>query len=154
MDVKLQTKDLTRTNFILGEDRPDYTSLNQTTYIPHQHCQRNEIKELSQDLRRHHFQFGNDAGDQMTSIQKQDYIIPAQIDQQKSKISNALLRQSNFSLGDKSQQMPDHYATTYSTTMLPKDNIKNDKNENVSFKSSLTIAGKDPITYQTETRSK
>jgi hypothetical protein len=88
------------------------------------------------------------------SIQKQDYVIPSQADQQTNKINNALLRTSNFSLGDKSQQMPDHYATTYSTTMVPKDKIKNDKNDNVSFKSSVTITGKDPNSYQTETRSK
>jgi hypothetical protein len=51
MEVKRQTKDLTRTNFILGEDRPAYSSLNQTTYIPHKSTKQNEIKELSQDLR-------------------------------------------------------------------------------------------------------
>ncbi len=49
--MKRQTKDLTRTNFIFGEDRPEYTSLNQTTYIPHKSSQMNEMKELSQDLR-------------------------------------------------------------------------------------------------------
>lgn len=90
----------------------------------------------------------------MTSMQKQDYVFPSEADQQSSKISNAMPRTSNFSLGDKSQQMPDHYATTYSTTMQPKDNIKNDKKENISFKSSVAITGKDPISYQTETRSK
>jgi hypothetical protein len=88
------------------------------------------------------------------SIQKQDYISPSQVDQQHSKLNNVLLRQSHFSLGDKSQQMPDHYATTYSTTMVPKENIKNDKKENISFKSSVSITGKDPVSYQTETRSK
>ncbi len=88
------------------------------------------------------------------SIQKQDYVAPVNTDQQQSRLNNALLRTSHFSLGDKSQQMPDHYATTYSTTMVPKDNLNNDKKENSSFKSSVTITGKDPITYQTETRSK
>ena len=90
----------------------------------------------------------------MMSIQKQDYVTPSNTDQQQSKLNNALLRTSHFSLGDKSQQMPDHYATTYSTTLVPKDNLKNDKKENISFKSSLTITGKDQINYQTETRSK
>jgi hypothetical protein len=90
----------------------------------------------------------------MMSVQKQDYVFPTSTDQQQNKLNNALLRTSHFSLGDKSQQMPDHYATTYSTTMIPKDNIKNDKTENISYKSSVTITGKDPISYQTETRSK
>jgi hypothetical protein len=88
------------------------------------------------------------------SIQKQDYITPSNSEQLQGNINNTLLRASHFSLGDKSQQMPDHYATTYSTTMVPKENLKNNKKENISFKSSLTITGKDPITYQTETGSK
>jgi hypothetical protein len=61
MQMKKFTKDLTRTNFVFGEDRPDFKSVNQETFVPHKSTRRNEIKELSQDLRskRHFKKFKN-----------------------------------------------------------------------------------------------
>ena len=51
MQAKKHTKDLTRTNFILGEDNPDFKSVHQNTFVPHQYSKRNESKELADDLR-------------------------------------------------------------------------------------------------------
>ena len=45
------TKDLTRTNFTFGQDNPDFKSSNQQTYVPHQYCKNNDLKDLSKDLR-------------------------------------------------------------------------------------------------------
>jgi hypothetical protein len=51
MEIKRFTKDLTRTNFVLGEDRPDFKSVHHNTYIPHNYRPDKENKELSMDLR-------------------------------------------------------------------------------------------------------
>jgi hypothetical protein len=91
----------------------------------------------------------------MLTINKQDYRNPGPKDNSlKHDINNATLRASHFSIGDKCQSIPDHYATTYSTTMQAKDGIKNEKVDNANFKSSIAIAGKDPVNYQTESRAK
>jgi hypothetical protein len=91
----------------------------------------------------------------MVSINKQDFIDPGTgSGTMKHNINHATLRASHFSIGDKCQSLPDHYATTYSSTMQAKEQIKNDKVDNANFKSSITISGKDPVNYQTESRAK
>jgi len=69
------------------------------------------------------------------------------------KISNALLRKSHFSLGEKNQESKDHYSSTYSSAMQPKVS-KTEKVENANFVSSIAIKGKDHVTMQSEARSK
>lgn len=51
LEVKKFSKDLTKTNFKFGEDKPDLRSVNQDTYIPHKISKNCENKELSKDLR-------------------------------------------------------------------------------------------------------
>jgi hypothetical protein len=51
LQAKKITKDLTRTNFVLGEDNPDFKSVHQNTFVPHQYSKREESKELAADLR-------------------------------------------------------------------------------------------------------
>jgi hypothetical protein len=55
MDLKRFTKDLTKTNFKLGEDQPDFKSVSQNTYVPHNYRPDKENKELSMDLRSIYF---------------------------------------------------------------------------------------------------
>ncbi len=107
------------------------------------------------NLSEHHFNIGQESGDQMLSINHQDFQ-----GQQKTsgavseqKISNAMLRKSHFSLGDKNQESKDHYNSTYTNTMQPKIS-KTEKVENVNFVSSIAIKGKDLNTMQSEARSK
>ena len=73
---------------------------------------------------------------------------------EENKINNALLRASHFQLGDKSQMPLDQYATTYSSTMIPRNINPTDKKENNNFKSSVIINGEGNNNYLTETRAK
>lgn len=51
MDMERYSKDLTRTNFKLGDDAPTLTSVHQDTYIKHPITVNNINKELAADLR-------------------------------------------------------------------------------------------------------
>lgn len=137
--------------------------MNQETYVPHTYRPGNEGKALMKELRSniiflyidHHFIFGNDQGSQMTTISKQDFKDPINDNlRSEQKISNSMLRASHFSLGDKSQMPPDQYATTYSTTMMPKASSGTDRKENTSFRSSIKINEDAPTNYLSESRSK
>ena len=56
-DNQKYTKDLTRTNFVLGDDKPTIKSVNEEVYIRHPLKPNNLDKKLLNDLRRHHFEF-------------------------------------------------------------------------------------------------
>jgi len=45
------TNDTTRTNFILGQDKPGFKSVSQEIFVPHQAVTRNDIKEAASNLR-------------------------------------------------------------------------------------------------------
>jgi hypothetical protein len=49
------SKDITRTNFIFGEDNPDFKSINQENFVPHKAERSNVNKELAKELRRNYF---------------------------------------------------------------------------------------------------
>jgi hypothetical protein len=49
--TKKYTKDISRTNFVLGEDRTDFRSVSQDVFVPHKYIKNNEMNEISQDLR-------------------------------------------------------------------------------------------------------
>jgi len=51
IENKRISKDLTRTNFVLGEDKPDLKSISQNTYVPHGVVQNEGTKERCNDLR-------------------------------------------------------------------------------------------------------
>lgn len=91
----------------------------------------------------------------MITINHQDYQgtqVPANV-KAEQQISNALLRKSHFSLGDKNQESKDHYNSTYTNTMQPKKAIT-EKVDNVNFISSIAIKGKDNPSMQSEARAK
>jgi hypothetical protein len=92
----------------------------------------------------------------MTSINMQDYsdpkLNPSHLAQ--AKMDSVTLRQSHFSLGDRSQAPHNQYETTYGSTHNPKQPIVDKTKGNMTFKSSLIINGDGPTSYQTENRSK
>lgn len=49
--VKFYSKNLTKTNFILGDTNPTFKSVSQETFVPHQIEKSNINKDLAQDLR-------------------------------------------------------------------------------------------------------
>lgn len=55
MEQKIVTKDSAKTNFILGEDRPDLRSISQTTFVPHSWIGKGSTKEWSSELRSKNF---------------------------------------------------------------------------------------------------
>ena len=90
----------------------------------------------------------------MTTIHKQDFPNHKIDALEKNKINNATLRASHFKLGDHSQLPLEQYATTYSSTMVPKETKQENKKENFSFKSSLVMNGDGTNSYITESKAK
>lgn len=155
VDSKLYSKNLTKTNFVLGDDRIPMKSVSHQTFIPHGNQGfAHQNKELSADLRQHHFKFGNDAPS-MTTINKIDYI-PRDYKEAsyKATIDDATLKKSHFSLGDKSFNTKDHYESTYQKAMSNRGIVGLGRIPNTTFKSSINISGKDTNNYLTETKAK
>lgn len=155
LDPNRYSKNLTRTNFVLGDDRMPIKSVSHQTYIPHLnqgYSQKN--KELSADLRQHHFKFGNDKPS-MTSINHQDYI-PRDLNNARfqATIDDQTLKRSHFSIGDKAQPSKDHFETTYSKAMDNKGLAKPYQIPNNTYKSSVNIKGKDNNSYVSESAAK
>ncbi|MCQ2815721.1 MAG: hypothetical protein MJ252_00495 [archaeon] len=153
---KLYTKNLTKTNFILGDEEPTLKSVNQETYIKHPTVYNPINQELANDLRRHHFEFGNaDFPSQLVTANNRDY--PAYTmnpeDKPQQTISNAKLRESHWSLGNPGEESKDHYTSTYAMDMVPKTADPAKQRPNTTFKSSFSINGNGPTTYATEFRS-
>ena len=155
-DNERQVKDLTRTNFILGEDKPTIKSVNEETFIRHP-VQPNQIdKKLLNDLRSHHFEFGkDDVPNQHVTQNQLTYQNPNLKDnrQYRPLLDNQLLRETHWTMGSKSQELPDMYNSTYNRAHTPKklDN-KYVMNPN-TFKSSFNINGNGPMVYQTDYRA-
>jgi hypothetical protein len=155
---------LTKTNFVLGEEKPDFKSVNQNTFTKHQLIANPVNKELVQDLRskmknnniEHHFVFGNETGDQLASINHQDYKNPKlnSTSQPTQKLDSFFLRASHFSIGDKCQNPLEQYSTTYNTTMQPKKLGPVDKIENHNFKSNIILNETGNGSYLTESNTK
>lgn len=93
----------------------------------------------------------------MTSVAKQDFIDP-KLDGKtldKNKFDNKQLRQSHFTLGDKSQNPLEQYATTYGNTMIPKQLDPKEYNQtNSNHVNSLNLKGEGPTNYVSETKAK
>ena len=149
--VKLMTKDLTKTNFILGSESAPLQSSSSSSYVKHHVTQRSqENKELSNDLRNHHYTLGNNT-DKKISISQQDFRSHSKEENRNTTISNALLRQSHIKLGDNS---PITSITTYSESMKPYDDFKKQQQlENNNYKSSiLNTKNANENTFSTESR--
>ena len=156
-DNQRQVKDLTRTNFVLGDDRPTMKSVNEEVFIRHP-IQPNLLdKKLLNDLRSHHFEFGkDDVPNQHVTENQIAYQNPNLFrdkGQYKPLLDNQLLRETHWSMGDKSQELPDMYNSTYNRAHTPKKTDTNIiKNPN-TFKSSFNINGNGPMVYQTDYRA-
>ena len=156
-DNQRQVKDLTRTNFVLGDDRPTIKSVNEEVFIRHPIQPNLMDKKLLNDLRSHHFEFGKDELPNQHITQNQlTYQNPNRYknnNQFRPVLDNQLLRQTHWSMGDKSQELPDMYNSTYNRAHTPKKvDSKLIKNAN-TFKSSFNINGNDPMIYQTDYRA-
>ena len=156
-DNQRQVKDLTRTNFVLGDDRPTMKSVNEEVFIRHP-IQPNLLdRKLLNDLRSHHFEFGkDDVPNQHVTENQIAYQNPNLFrdkGQYKPLLDNQLLRETHWSMGDKSQELPDMYNSTYNRAHTPKKTDTNIiKNPN-TFKSSFNINGNGPMVYQTDYRA-
>lgn len=156
VDQKLFTKNLTKTNFILGDEEPTLTSVNQDTYIRHPYIANPINKDLANDLRKHHFEFGNeDFPSQLVTANNRDYQTPKYDPNAfpEQKISTQFLRDSHWSLGNPGEESKDHYTSTYAMDMQPKKTDPVKKLPNTTFNSSFSIKGNGPTTYATEFRS-
>ena len=156
-DNQRQVKDLTRTNFVLGDDRPTIKSVNEEVFIKHPIQPNLMDKKLLNDLRSHHFEFGKDEVPNQHITQNQlTYQNPNRFENNKQFrpiLDNQLLRQTHWAMGDKSQELPDMYNSTYNRAHTPKKiDSKLVKNAN-TFKSSFNINGNGPMVYQTDYRA-
>ena len=156
-DNQKYTKDLTRTNFVLGDDKPTIKSVNEEVYIKHP-LQKNEMdKKLLNDLRTHHFEFGKDDVPNQHVTQNQLTYRDPNIYPDNAKfrpiLDNQLLRETHWSMGDKAQELPDMYNSTYNRAHTPKKAEKKLVKDNNSFKSSFNICGNGPMVYQTDYRA-
>lgn len=119
--MKLYTKNLRKTNFILGEDKPILKSVNQETYIKHPIKVKDNLNksELINDLRKHHFEFGKE-NIPMQTTNNFDFQNPGIADNAQPTLDNQKLRQSNWSLGDKKLEPDNLYLTEYAEKMTQK----------------------------------
>ena len=156
-DTTRSTKDLTKTNFILGDDKPTIKSVNEDTFVRHPLQQNQVDKKLLNDLRSHHFEFGRDEVPNQHVTQNQiTYKNPNIYGNQgqfKPLLDNQLLRQTHWSMGDKAQELPDMYDSTYNRAHTPKKVEKKLMKNVNTFKSSFNINGNGPMLYQTDYRA-
>ena len=150
-DVELQHKNLIKTNFILGDEEPTLKSVNQEVYVRHPLVSNPLNKELIEDLRSHHFDFGKD-NIPMNTVNNIAYQNPGRIQSAAPKLDSQILRQSHWSLGDKTQEPPDLYLSTYAKAMTPKKADLGPKKENNTFQSAFSITGTGPMDYLTNYR--
>lgn len=155
VDSKLYSKNLTRTNFILGDDRMPMKSVSHQTYVPHPNKGFSHAnKELSSDLRSHHFKFGNDEPN-MTTINKQDFTPRDHRDAKfQATIDDKTLKRSHFTIGDKAQASKDHFESTYQKAMNNKGIVNTNRCPNSTFQSSVNIKGKERDNFVTESQAK
>jgi hypothetical protein len=109
---------LVKTNFILGDTKPDYNTINSQTYkrFPSQFVPVD--KNLLIDLQSHHYKLGN-ASEPLITQNKVDYQDPNIFGNNfKATLDNVSLRKTNWKLGD---ALPSEiYNTTYKTIHTPK----------------------------------
>ena len=109
---------LVKTNFILGDTKPDYNTINSQTYksFPSQFVPVD--KNLLVDLQSHHYKLGNNSEPLITQ-NKVDYQDPNLFGNNfNPTIDNVSLRKTNWKLGD---ALPNEiYNTTYNLVHTPK----------------------------------
>ena len=153
-DTKPITKNLTKTNFVLGDDEPTIKSVNEEVYVRHP-LQHNPMdKKLLNDLRSHHFDFGKDEVPNQHVTQNQiTYQNPNINFRRAPSLDNQSLRETHWAMGDKTQELPDMYKTSYDRAHTPKKADLNIVKNNATLKSSFNINGNGPMVYQTDYRA-
>ena len=109
---------LVKTNFILGDTKPDYNTINTQTYRSYP-CQFVPVdKNLLVDLQSHHYKLGNNS-DPLITQNKVDYQDPNLFGNNfNPTLDNVSLRRTNWKLGD---ALPSEiYNTTYNLVHTPK----------------------------------
>ena len=143
-----QSPDLVKTNFILGDDKPDFKTINAQTYKSHPYQFVPVDKNLINDLRSHHYKLGNN-NTPFVSLSQEDFKDPTLFGNNFSPtLDNNLLRKSNWKMGD---ALPSEiYNTTYKTVHTPK---KADiPQKNVLRNSAINLVGNNPMSYLTDYR--
>ena len=147
-DDKRCTKNLSKTNFKFGDDKPQFKSINNATYIEHPYQFTPIDKDHVNYLRAHHYQFGkDDLPSQLMTQNQVDYKDPGLLGtHQLPSLDNHLLRQTHWIMGD---SIPNMYDTTYNKVHTPK---KGDIAKIEPSKGSLNLKGNNPMTYLTDYR--
>ena len=136
-----------KSNFVFGDDKPDFKSINNQTYKSHPYQFVPVDQKLVDDLRSHHYSLGNNNNPLMTQHQV-DYKDPSLFGNNfNPTIDNNLLRKTNFQLGD---ALPSEiYNTTYNTVHTPK---KVSPEKNILRNSAINLVGNYPMSYLTDYR--
>ena len=147
-DNDLKNIDLEKTNFILGDDKPDFKSINSQTYKSHPYQFVPVDKNLINDLRSHHYKLGN-INDPLISQSQADFKDPTLFGNNfNPTLDNNLLRKTNWKLGD---ALPSEiYNTTYNTVHTPKK--AEIPKKNVLRNSAINLVGNNPMSYLTDYR--
>ena len=140
---------LVKTNFILGDTKPDYNTINSNTYksFPYQYVPVD--KNLLKDLQAHHYILGNVSDPIMTQNQV-DFQDPSLLGNNYGPtLDNSSLRKANWKLGD---ALPSEiYNTTYNTVHTPKKSELLPKN--VLRNSAINlVSNNSPLDYLTDYR--
>ena len=140
-------RNLRKTNFKLGDDKPRLKSMNSDTYIKHPYQYKPVDKAHTIYLRSHHYQFGkSDLPSQLMTQNQVDFKDPGLLGITRiPPLDSHLLRQTHWILGEG----PNIYNTTYNVVHTPKK-TKLDKPK--GRQGSLTINGNNPMTYITDYR--
>jgi hypothetical protein len=137
-----------KSNFVFGDDKPDFKSINSQTYKSHPYQFVPVDQKLIEDLRSHHYTLGHNDNPLMTQHQV-DYKDPNLFGNNFSPtIDNNLLRKTNWQMGD---ALPSEiYNTTYNTVHTPKKVERPEKN--VLRNSAINLVGNNPMSYLTDYR--
>ena len=141
-------KDLTKTNFKFGDDKPQLKSMNSEAYVEHPYQYKPVDKNLRDYLRAHHYQFGkSDLPSQLITQNQVDYKDPGLLGKTPiTPLDNHLLRQTHWTMGDGE---PNMYNTTYNIVHTPK---KAEHEKSQYKRGSLNLKGNNPMTYLTDYR--
>ena len=141
---------LVKTNFILGDSKPDYNTINTQTYrnFP---CQFVPVdKNLLVDLQSHHYKLGNNS-DPLITQNKVDFQDPSTYGNNfNPTLDNVSLRRTNWKLGD---ALPSEiYNTTYNSIHTPKKAEILPKNVLRNSGLNLLNSNNIPLDYLTDYR--
>ena len=144
-----QNINLAKTNFVLGDTKPDYNTINAQTYksFPYQFVPVD--KNLLRDLQAHHYKLGN-VSDPLITQNQVDFKDPNLLGNNfNPTLDNTSLRKTNWKLGD---ALPSEiYNTTYNTVHTPKKSEILPKN--VLRSSAINLVSNNvPLDYLTDYR--